>query len=712
MGDTTRPLGTSRIVRWGLLVARRHRWVLAGWLALFAVMVVFSAQTSEHLAPGSFNANTQAERALSLVQREFPARRDAVLTVVLHSDATPAADPGYAAQVRAWRGDLVRLSAPEGVSVSPPQVGRDGRTVALVMASSRQPDAHLALARAVRALHHDGPATADVGGIAMVYETFITESQKDLDTSERISLPVALLLLLVVFGGLVAAGLPVITGLATVVVAVALLGFVARVHGVSVFALNVTSVVGLGLGIDYSLLVVNRFRDELHAGRSVEDAVAMTVRTAGLATVVSGGTVMIGFGALLLSPINALWSIGLGGALVVGVSVLASLTLIPALLTVFGTRVDRFALPLPRGRTVRFWHRLATTVMRRPVLFILASLALVGLLVAPALSLNPGVVGAESLPPGDPVRTADHLMQTQLGTPAYSPILLVAQGVGSVAAAARLEQRAHDISGQPVVGPASVDAQQRPLWLTARGTALVEIAQPRPDNDEATRHLVDRLHSATWPAGMHVLVGGEAAEYADFLAVLGSNLPMILGIVLGLTLLLLGIVFRSVLLPVKAVLMNLLSVAAALGVLTFVFQQGHLASQLDFVAVGFVDATVPLIIFAALFGLSMDYEVFLLARIREEWTHSGDNRDAVAQGMARTGQIITSAALIMVLVFSALAFSRLAINKSFGVTFATAILVDATVIRLLLVPAFMRVMGHLNWWPARRIARRGAEFAG
>ena len=689
---------------WGGFVAR-NRWAfLAGWLAVFAASAFFASGTSRLLSPSGFSTDTEANRAADLVREQFPERRGPVVYAVFQSSRTPVEDPAYQAQVAAWRADLERLAQGGSGLVEQTPPGRDGRTLALVVQANETPDRFVELGRKAERIRHPGPASVYVGGPGAIYNDFIERSQQDFEQSERLSLPVALVLLLLVFGGLVAGLLPVLTGLATVTVAVALLGFAARMHTVSVFSLNVTSVLGLGLGIDYSLLVVNRFREELRGGASPEDAVAATVGTAGLATVVSGGTVAIGFGALLLSHLNVLWSMGLGGALVVAVSVLASLTLIPALLALFGDRVDRLALPFTRGRdTSAFWQRLASRVMARPFVFIAVTLGLVLLLASPARSLKPGVVGAESLPPDDPAFRAERLAQAQLGFPRYQPAFLVAKGVDGPAAAAEVEERLRQAaSGQPVRGVQDVP-ELAPLYLR-NGYAVFDVEQPAPSNDDRTHRWLDRIRSARWPPGVTVLLSGEAAAYQDFLNVLEGDFPRLFATVLGLTFLLLALAFRSVVLPLKAVLMNLLSVGAAMGVLTWVFQEGHLADQLDFQAVGFIEATVPVVIFAGLFGLSMDYEVFLLSRIREEWAKGRSNAGAVAHGMERTGQIITSAALILVLVVSTLAFGHLSLNKALGITFAVAILLDATVIRLLLVPAMMRVLGDLNWWPGGREA--------
>ncbi len=696
----------------GAFVARHHRWFLGGWVVFFAVMAYFSVGTTRLLSPSGFSADTEATRGADILRVNFPNRRGPVIYAVFHSDTVPVGDPAYQAQLAAWKADLLTEVGTSNAVVVGPQPGQDGRTAALFVDSNDTADHFIELARRVQGFHHPGPAGVYLGGAGPVYNAFLADSESDLRRSETYSAPLAIVLLLLVFGGLVAGALPVITGLAAVTTAIAVLGFVARAHTVSVFALNVSSVIGLGLGIDYSLLVTNRFREELRKNQTVEQAVATTAATAGVATVISGGTVMIGFGALLLARLNVLWSIGLGGVIVVAVSVLASLTLIPALLTLFGRHIDRLALPFTRGRdTRRFWHGLAERVMRRPFVFIALVIVTVLVLASPARAFYPGVVGAESLPPGDPSFTADRLLRDQFGFAPHSPILMVARGIMTQAQASSFEASLRAVAGpQPVRGPGDVPSQSLPDYLKG-GYAVYEIVQPGGDNDRSTHALLDRLRGIPHPAGVTVLLTGEAPAYQDFLNVLLSDFPKIFAVVLGLTLLLLLVSFRSVALPVKAVLMNLLSVSAAIGILTWAFQQGHLAGLLDFKAVGFIDAIVPVVIFCGLFGLSMDYEVFLLSRIREEYLAGKDNTSAVAAGMERTGQIITSAALILVAVLGTLLLSSLMLNKALGVTFAAAILLDATLIRLLLVPAMMQVLGKANWWPGGRASSRAAGRA-
>jgi uncharacterized membrane protein YdfJ with MMPL/SSD domain len=663
-------------------------------------MAYFSVGTTRLLSPSGFSADTEATRGADILRANFPNRRGPVLYAVFHSDATPLGDPAYQTQLAAWKDSLQGAVGGSNAAVVGPQPGQDGRTAALFVDSNDTPDHFIDLARRIQGFHLAGPARVYLGGAGPVYNTFLADSESDLRQSETYSAPLAIALLLLVFGGLVAGALPVITGLATVTTAIAVLGFVARAHTVSVFALNVSSVIGLGLGIDYSLLVTNRFREELRKGATVEQAVATTAGTAGVATVISGGTVMIGFGALLLARLNVLWSMGLGGVIVVAASVLASLTLIPALLTLFGRHIDSLALPFTRGRdTRRFWHGLAARVMRRPFVFIAVVVLAVLALASPARAFYPGVVGAESLPPGDPSFTADRLLRDQFGFASHSPILVVAGGITTQAQADEFETALRAVAGrQPVLGVMDVEPQARANYLIA-GYAVYEIEQPAGDNDRSTRVFLDRLRATPHPAGVTVILTGEAPAYQDFLNVLLSDFPKIFAVVLGLTMLLLLVSFRSIALPIKAVVMNLLSVGAAMGILTWVFQEGHLAGLLDFKPVGFIDAIVPVVIFCGLFGLSMDYEVFLLSRIREEYLAGSSNAAAVAAGMERTGQIITSAALILVAVVGTLMLSSLMLNKALGVTFAAAIFLDATLIRLLLVPAMMQVLGKLNWWP-------------
>ncbi|MBO0708501.1 MAG: MMPL family transporter, partial [Candidatus Dormibacteraeota bacterium] len=570
--------------RWGAFVARRRYLVLGVWLVAVVALGLLATTTAQHLSPSGFQTDTPASATADTVARVFPERTSPVVMVVLSSSSTPFVDPAYRRQIAAWQHSLENLVRQQhaGMTVQPVP-GKDGRTFGLFLMTNRNATNYLGLANQVQAIHHPGPAQVYIGGLATTYNSFIQDSEQGVARSEEYSLPIALVLLLLVFGGVVAGLLPVITGFCTVSVAIGVVGLIARSQEVSIFALNVSTILGLGLGIDYSLLVVNRFREELRAGTERSEAVATTVATAGVATLISGSTVAIGFGALMLSRLNVVWSIGLGGVIVVAISVVSSLTLIPALLAIFGGAVDRLALPFVRGRDTRpFWHGLASLVMGRPAVWIAAVLAVIALLVFPARNLLLGVEGVESLPPSaDPV-TAQRLAQEHLGVPVRAPTLVVVHGVHTLGESEYMQARIQAVSGgQPVTGPASVPPQEWNLYLRD-GYAIYTLTQPAGDNSPRTHEWLNRLRTAQTPPGVTLQVTGVAAIYQDYLAALTSDFPKILVTVLAGTLILLGLAFRSVLLPIKAVLMNLLSVGAAMGVLTWGFQEGHFASVLDF----------------------------------------------------------------------------------------------------------------------------------
>ena len=690
----------------GALAVRHRRAVVIVWALVLASLVPLAVSAPGALSLGGADTGTEASRAAELLRQRFPERVAPVAFVVFDSRSQPIEAPAYRAQVAAWRTDLDRLARGRPVLVAGPVSARDDRTAALLLLSNQDPVTLVALGRGLAGLHHDGPARAYVGGPIATYDEGVRDGRADFDMVERLSLPLALALLLVVFGGVVAASLPVITGLASVTMAVALVGLAARIDTVSVFALSTASIFGIGFGIDYSLLVVSRFREELRARRNVEQAVAATVGTAGATILVSGGAVAIGFGALMLSGRDLLWSIGLGGLVAVEVCVLASLTLIPALLAILGGRVDRLAIRLSRAESGgRFWSRLAGPVMARPLVFIVIVPLVLIVLMSPARHFRPGVESDGLLPRDSPPRIAERLARERFVFPADSPTLVLVRGVPDLPTAAEVETGLQEAAGgQALTGPSDVRPWQVPLYLRG-GYALYALRPPAGPGDRRTDEWLDHLRAARLPAGTAMLVGGDAADAHDYLRSLGEETPFLLGAVLVATLVFLGATLRSVFLPVKAVLMNVLSVGAALGVLTWGFQDGHLGGVLDFSPSGHIDAAMPVIVFACLFGISMDYEVFLLSRIREHWMEGGATAQAVALGMDRTGRMITSAALIVVTVSSTLALGHLVANKEFGVSVGVAVLLDATLIRLLLVPAVMRVLGDYNWWPTRRSPR-------
>jgi RND superfamily putative drug exporter len=511
----------------------------------------------------------------------------------------------------------------------------------------------------------------------------------------------------------------------------------------------VASLIGLGISIDYSLFITRRFREELTHGREVSEAIAWTVATAGEAILFSGLTVVIGFTGLVLFGIGLLTSEALGGASVVVIAVAAALTLLPALLSVMGKRINalrvpwlwRLTMPAPTATNGAaeesgFWHRLAMGVMRRPVMVIVLVIAILSGLAWPVFSLDIGTSGSGILPPSSEARQGLGVLQAQYPAFNASPVDIIAQatdgsGMLTPENLSRVAHLTQWLASQPhVTGLVSLTSppaapgepvinQQQLLALyttgaykqypalaqfvsstTIGGMTHISVTGNTKLDSDAGKALIDRLRAGDKTAvdGLTFQVGGLQAVYQDFDRYLYSNFPKAIIFIVCATFVLLLLLFRSLLLPLKAILMNVLSVSAAYGVLVFVFQWGNFAHVLNFTSNGFVDSLVPILLFCILFGLSMDYEVFLLSRIREEWLRTHNNTLAVARGLEKTGSVITNAALLFIIVAVAFTFTSLIITKEIGLGMTIAVLVDATIIRCLLVPATMRLLGRWNWW--------------
>ncbi|HKD77451.1 MAG TPA: MMPL family transporter, partial [Ktedonobacterales bacterium] len=529
--------------------------------------------------------------------------------------------------------------------------------------------------------------------------------------------------------------------------------FLALHTTISVFALNITTIFGLGLGVDYSLFMVNRFREELARGRSVADAIAVTMDTAGRAVSVSATAVSIGLLGLLIFRFNVLQSIGVGGVLVVLLALAAALTLLPALLAITGTHVNDLPVRLPRlwgnGRTQRaqtftkdtkglqngdsaapdegFWHRLSLRVMRHPWRFFLPVLAFLLLLGTPYLAVRLSAPDASILPQRVPSRAAFDLLQTHFDANETNPVVLAVQtDKGGIFAPQNLDalenlivRLQHDSRVRRVDSILSLDPhitfdQYKLIYSQAPNfgdpyftqvvpsfardnTTLVSIVSRYGMIDTHSEALVQDIRATRFP-GLHVLVTGGTAGVVDYVNTLYSQFPIAILIVALATYVVLMLLFQSVVLPLKALAMNTLSILSAYGALVFIFQQGHFSNLLGFTPLGFVEASAPILMFCALFGLSMDYEVFLLSRIREEWLRTGDNVHSVALGMERSGVLITSAAAIVVIVSGGFASADMILVKALGVGMALAVLMDASLVRGLLVPSTMRLLGKWNWW--------------
>jgi RND superfamily putative drug exporter len=619
-----------------------------------------------------------------------------------------------------------RLASIEGVAaVGPPTISADGHTAVVAVSLRGDQSAQIAtaanLARGAEAAAPTGFQVA-IGGRAALYDSVNDISKHDLEQAELIALPITALILVVAFGGLVAAALPLLLGSASLVVTLGGLFLLSYRMGLSSYVTNTASIIGIGVGIDYALFMVTRYREERQCGHQVDVAVLRTMASSGRAVVLSGLTVVVGLSGLFVVDIQSFRSMAVGCVTVVALAVVAAVTLLPALLSLAGPRLDRVRTRRARRDGAGVWHAWAMLVMRRPLAVLAAAAAVLTVLTLPALSLHLGQPSARTLPAGSGPRDALDRIAIDFAPGATGPVEILVRtpaGATTPAGTARLERLERLLREYPGVVAARSIADLSGARRAEAGTAgglvsrngrlarVTVIGRALPQSD-AGQALVRRIRDRILPAAgleQAAIVGGPGAEDLDLTAAIGRSVPWVIATVLALSLLLLTVTLRSLLLPLKAVAMNLLSVGAASGIVVAVFQWGFGSHVLGFTPEGQIQAFVPLFLFCVLFGLSMDYEIFLLTRIREEFARSRDTRSAVATGLERTGRTITSAALIMVVIFAAFAGNRLLAFKAIGLGLAAAILVDATLIRLLVVPATMRLLGRWNWWFPERLAR-------
>jgi uncharacterized membrane protein YdfJ with MMPL/SSD domain len=457
---------------------------------------------------------------------------------------------------------------------------------------------------------------------------------------------------------------------------------------------------GLGMAIDYALLMVGRFRDELRQGYEPREAVGRTVATAGRTVLVSGLTISLALASLLIFPQVFLRSMGMGGMAAVLVATLGSLIVLPALLAILGHRIDALRVPLPWRRRREAsadhggWARLARSVMRRPLPYLAGVLALLVGTALPFLGAKFSGVDERVLPEGTPARTVSETIASDFPGGSTAPIQTYIDG----ATAGQVRELTGRIGNVPGVTEAEVT-------VSSDASALITVSYAGSRTGDRAHYVVESIRDLATPAGVEVLVGGRTAADIDRIDSIGSRLPWMALIMATVTIVLLFLAFGSVLLPLKAVAMNLLSIGASFGALVWVFQDGHLSDWLGFTPLGHLDPTIPILILAVLFGLATDYEIFLLSRVREAWDRTGDNTASVASGLQATGRIITAAAMLLATVVAGFATGQITLTKMIGIGMVVAIVVDATLVRALLVPATMRLLGRWNWWAPRPLAR-------
>jgi len=719
----------------GYGVYKHRRLAIVAWAVLLAVGAVFAPQITTYLKAGGYaEAESEAAVGARILEQELGLSPSS-LTIVFTSETLTVDQPGFVHEMDAALSDLTKMEAVREVvtfvnSGDPRMVSADRHTTYAAVGLNVDLDEARSLMPRIQASLR--PANLQqlrmlVTGQPAVFSDIESISTSDLTKAEMYAFPLCLAAMVLAFGTLVAAGLPIAIGGVSLVVTLGVISLLSRLTDMSMFVMNIVSMLGIGISIDYSLLMVNRFREE-NTSKTVEQSVVATMDTAGKAVFYSAVTTAIGLLGLMSFQYMMLRSLGIGGVIVVLVSLLAALTLLPAILAILGPRVNALSIFRRRPRTGGgFWQRLALWVMRHPVVVLVLVVPFLVALGSPFLGVTLGGAGVTVLPESAPARQGYEILKAEFGEGETSPILIAVQAEQSILGpeeVSALYDFTRDIAMldgvtrvdsivtlDPAISkeqyqmmyarPAMIEnaAIRRALMrMTSETTTLVSVVGSQPTVSEEANDLVRRTRELKPEGTVDVHVTGLTAEIMDIVDKMYRDFPRVLAFVLVATYFALLFLFRSVILPLKAILMNVMSILASYGALVFIFQQGHFAGLLDFTPVGSIESSLPIILFCVLFGLSMDYEVFLLTRIKEHYAQTGDNTASVALGLERTGRIITSAALIMVMVAGSFGFTDILLVKAMGVGIAIAILVDATAVRALFAPATMRLLGRWNWW--------------
>ena len=720
-------------------VVRRRRAVLVVTGLLFVAAGAFGAGVFGAVKTGGFeDPAAESSRAARLVEQQFgQGDPDVVLLVTAKNgrsvDDAEVASAGAALTAELGREADVLQSVSYWTLGNPPPLKSTAGDRAIVLARLGGDDTHVderVSALLPRYTRDAGPITVEVTGYRAAFTQVSHTIESDLARAETIAFPLTGIALILVFGSVVAAGMPLAVGVLSIITTFAALHAIALITDVSVFSINLTTGLGLGLAIDYSLFIVNRVREERRKGFSNDEAVVRSVLTAGRTVLFSALTVAASLAALLVFPLYFLRSFAYAGIAVVAAAAIGAIVVLPAMLAALGHNLERFRILKrePKMDGTGFWHSLATTVMRRPVVIALTVGALLLALGVPFTGVRFGLPDDRVLPESASTRQAADVLRRDFSSRDTAALSVVAPtarpgdldgyatSLSTVAGVARVDgPRGSYIGGQLVLPGDGNPLYQRFVGPNG-GVYLSVIPAVEPLSGEGER-LVRAVRAVPTPAlapsgaseREAVLVGGQSAMLVDSKASLVAKLPLAGGIIAVVTFVVLFLMFGSLLVPAKAVVLNLLSLTATFGAMVVIFQDGRGSGLLDFTATGMLDTTTPILMFCVAFGLSMDYEVFLLSRIKEEHDRGADTVESVARGLERTGRIVTAAAALLAIVFLAFATSGVTFIKLFGIGLTLAVLMDATLIRGALVPAFMRLAGEANWWapgPLRRLHER------
>jgi uncharacterized membrane protein YdfJ with MMPL/SSD domain len=707
-------------------VYRRRRLVAVGAVVFFVVAGGFGGSVASHLDPyGADDPATDSVKADNLL-KDHGYRPTSVLVLIqnapVSSAQTESRVEGIERELRS-RGDVARVTGYYDTHSSD-FVSQDRHATYVAVALRPTDDKAQQDAASSIADQLNGKPGVTVGGSALAQEQVNKQTESDLRRAEMLAFPLLFLLSLLFFRSLVASLLPLLVGGLAIVGTFLILRIASEVGSISIFALNLTTGLGLGLAIDYSLFIVSRYREEL-ARRGVDEpgaagrverweALRATMRTAGRTVLFSSLTVAAALASLIVFPQRFLYSMGIGGSLVALFAAAVALVILPAVLSILGPRVNALSPRFLQRRAERdatptrqgFWYRLSRFVMRRPIPVATLSALLLIALGIPFLGIKFTSVDAQVLPTSASARQVDDVMRADFPPFRDSPIQLAIEGATPKAVDQFVSKVKHD------PGVAAVEAPRR----LQGGVTEVDAISKHSSIAEASKSTVDRIRNLPEPSGGSVLVTGGTAHFVDFQSSLEHYMPIALAIVVVTTLVILFLMTGSVVLPIKSLVMNVLNLSAVFGLLVLIFQDGNLQGVLDYTSQGALEQTMPILIFAVAFGLSTDYAVFLLSRIKEARDHGASDSESVALGLERSGRIVTAAALLFSIAIGAFATSQIVFLKENGVGTALAVLIDASIIRALLVPSLMELLGKWNWWapaPLRRLhARIGVSEPG
>ena len=696
---------------------RRPGLVIGIWAVFIILAVVSASQIGKVLtASAEIYKTTDSSSANQLIEARLHGTIPVTETVVVQSNSSTVDDPAYRTMVTGLTQQLRGLSADVAQVTniyeqpSAPLASADRRTTLLPLTltgDKKMAEVHVAaVLTTLTAVDGQGGFTVVTAGDGSVGSAFTEASKSDLETAEVLGIPLAIVILIFVFGALVAAGMPIVLGIVSIIVSLGITALVGRAFELSTFVVNFVTTMGLAVGIDYSLIIIQRFREERRNGLERDDAIVKAGATASRAVLFSGLSVMVALAGMMIVPQSIFRSLGVGAILVVATAVVAALTLLPATLRLLGDRVNGVTIRLPglsrRSGSPSFWARTTGIVMRHPVISVVASVTLLVTASLPYASIKLGWAGVSSLPQESSAHRAFTILSAEFpgGVLAPAEIVIDAPDVTAAPVKAAEDQLLTALKQDLEFGQASFEQNANGDLMVIRVTMAGD-----PSHDVA-QNAIQRLRAEYIPAsfkgsGANVLVTGTTAEDMDATQVISDYTLPVFVFVLGLSFVILLVVFRSIVVPLKAMIMNLLSVGAAYGLVVLVCQQGVGADLLGFQQVERIETWVPLFMFAVLFGLSMDYHVFLLTRIRERFEHTGNNAESVAYGVQSTAGMITGAAAIMVAVFAGFATGQLAAFQQMGFGLAIAVFLDATVVRIVLVPASMELLGDRNWYLPR-----------